>query len=98
MVEIIGRIHKVAKENAKKTTKESIVKRFRLPKLTRKSTKSEHGGYLAGAWNELRQVRWPDRKATWSLTLAVILFSVFFAGIILSLDYLYNELFRKVLL
>ncbi len=56
------------------------------------------GGYFKGAWQELRQVRWPNRPATWSLTLAVILFSVFFAAIILGLDTAFSYLFKEILL
>ncbi len=56
------------------------------------------GGYFKGAWDELRQVRWPNRRSTWSLTLAVILFSLFFAGVILALDYAFNYLFKEILL
>lgn len=56
------------------------------------------GGYFKGAWTELRQVRWPDRKSTWSLTLAVILFSLFFALVILGLDAVFSYLFKEVLL
>lgn len=56
------------------------------------------GAYFAGAWYELRQVRWPDRKATWGLTLAVILFSLFFAALILGLDFVFQALFKKILL
>lgn len=56
------------------------------------------GGYFKGAWVELRQVRWPDRKATWSLTLAVILFSAFFALVILGLDAVFSYLFKEVIL
>lgn len=56
------------------------------------------GGYFKGAWVELRQVRWPDRKATWGLTVAVILFSLFFALVILGLDAVFRYLFKEVLL
>ena len=56
------------------------------------------GGYFKGAWVELRQVRWPDRKATWGLTLAVILFSLFFSLVILGLDWVFSYLFKEVLL
>lgn len=56
------------------------------------------GAYFAGAWYELRQVRWPDRKASWGLTLAVILFSLFFAGLILGLDFVFQTLFKQILL
>ena len=55
------------------------------------------GGYFKGAWTELRLVRWPTRKATWGLTLAVILFSAFFAAIILLLDILFKYLFEIIL-
>ena len=86
----------------KKTAKRpslADLRKFRLPKLRRNSKKTDDQvGYFEGAWRELKQVRWPDRAATWSLTLAVIVFSVFFAAIILGLDYVFNELFRKVIL
>ncbi len=53
--------------------------------------------YFKGAWKELRQVRWPDRKATWSLTLAVILFSTFFLVLITLLDTLFKFLFELII-
>jgi preprotein translocase SecE subunit len=55
-------------------------------------------GYFVGAWRELRQVRWPNRRMTWSYTLAVIIFSVVMAIFIVLLDLGLNELSRKVLL
>ena len=55
------------------------------------------GGYFKGAWTELRLVRWPTRRATWGLTLAVILFSAFFVVIILLLDILFKFLFEIIL-
>lgn len=55
------------------------------------------GGYFKGAWLELRQVRWPTRRATWELTLAVILFSAFFIVIILLLDLLFKYIFELIL-
>ena len=58
---------------------------------------SSVGGYFKGAWNELRQVRWPDRKATWSLTLAVIVFSAFFLALIVLLDAAFKYLFEIIL-
>ncbi|MFZ1812580.1 MAG: preprotein translocase subunit SecE [Candidatus Saccharimonadales bacterium] len=82
----------------KKSTVPQAKKRLSLPTLRRSKKSDESVGYFAGAWRELRQVRWPDRHATWALTLAVMLFSLFFAVIILGLDYGFNELFRKVIL
>ena len=55
------------------------------------------GGYFKGAWVELRQVRWPNRQATWSLTLAVLLFTAFFATLILLLDAGFKYLFELLL-
>lgn len=54
--------------------------------------------YVVGSWNELRQVRWPNRSATWGLTFAVIAFTVFFTIIILVLDAGFQYLFKEVLL
>ncbi len=55
------------------------------------------GGYFKGAWEELRQVRWPTRRATWSMTLAVLLYSAFFVAIILLLDAGFKYLFELIL-
>ena len=89
----------MATKNSAKKPAAGNTKKFRLPILRRnKKRTDEQVGYFEGAWRELKQVRWPDRAATWSLTLAVIAFSLIFAGLILGLDYVFNELFRKVLL
>lgn len=56
------------------------------------------GGYFAGSYRELRQVKWPKRRAAWSLTLAVLVFTAVLVVFILSLDYGFEQLFKKVLL
>lgn len=56
------------------------------------------GRYLKGSWKELRQVFWPGRRATWGLTLAVILFTLFFSVLIVALDSGFQELFKRILL
>ena len=91
---------KATKPVAKKTV---AVKKAKVEKPARKPRKWTKpfrvvGGYFKGAWVELRQVRWPDRKATWSLTVAVIIFSLFFALVILGLDWVFSYLFKEVLL
>ncbi len=58
---------------------------------------SRIGGYFKGAWQELRQVRWPDRKATCSMTAAVILFSAFFVVLIILLDDAFKGLFTLII-
>jgi preprotein translocase SecE subunit len=55
------------------------------------------GRYLQGAWQELRVTKWPNRRSTWGLTVAVILFSVFFAVLILSFDNLFEWLLELTL-
>ncbi len=55
------------------------------------------GGYFKGAWYELQQVTWPNRKATWSLTVALIGFTIFFVVMILLLDALFKYLFELIL-
>ena len=49
-------------------------------------------GYFKGSWQELTQVRWPDRATTWKMTIALILFTVFFVIVILLLDALFSYL------
>ena len=55
------------------------------------------GRYFRGAWVELKQVRWPTRKATWGLTIAVILFSAFFVVLILLLDAFFKFIFELMI-
>lgn len=71
----------------------SAARRSRAPKPLRAI-----GAYFSGAWYELMQVRWPNRRATWSLTFAVLVFTAFFSGLILLLDYLFQMLFKEILL
>ena len=74
-------------------------------KVTQKSPKSNRswgilgkiGGYFKGAWQELRQVHWPTRQATWGLTGAVLLFSAFFIVFITLLDAGFKFLFEQIL-
>lgn len=55
------------------------------------------GTYFKGAWYELQQVTWPNRKATWSLTAALLAFTLFFVVMILLLDALFKYLFELIL-
>jgi preprotein translocase subunit SecE len=55
------------------------------------------GRYLKGSWQELKQVRWPNRKSTWSMMLAVLIFSGFFVALIKLLDIGFDELFKLVI-
>ena len=86
---------KASKVSKKNTTKKVKVER----EPTNGFTKALFGigRYFSGAWYELKQVRWPTRKATWGLTLAVILFSIFFVVIILLLDALFKFVFELII-
>ena len=85
---------KVTRISAKDSAPKKVTKKSTNPFL---KTLSAIGGYFKGAWTELRAVRWPTRRATWGLTLAVILFSAFFAVIILLLDIVFKYLFEIIL-
>lgn len=56
------------------------------------------GRYVRDSWHELRQVEWPNRRATWSLTWAVLAFTVFFAVIVTLLDWLFQFIVKSVIL
>lgn len=53
--------------------------------------------YLKDSWMELRQVRWPNRKTTWKMVLAVIIYSAFFMVLISLLDLFFSWLFGLIL-
>lgn len=56
------------------------------------------GDYIKGSVHELGQVKWPNRRATWSFTMAVIVFTLAMSGLILALDYGFEQLFKQVIL
>lgn len=56
------------------------------------------GGYFKGSWQELRQVRWPNRRATWGLTVAVLIFTAFFTLLIVALDAGFEYILNRILL
>ncbi len=98
---------KKIKLSSKKTTKKSEVttstkkvKKLSGSKAAKVAASPITGlvRYIKGSWYELRQVRWPNRKATWGMTLAVIGFTLFFSVIILLLDGAYQWLFKEILL
>ncbi len=92
-----------AKSAAKKSAGTKAVKATKKVKQAKEPknwfTKALYGigGYFKGAWLELKQVRWPTRKATWGLTLAVILFSIFFVVVILLLDAFFKFIFELMI-
>ena len=55
------------------------------------------GRYIKESWREIRQVRWPNRKTTWKMVLAVLVYTALFVVIISVLDLLFSELFNLAL-
>ncbi len=53
--------------------------------------------YLKDSWHELRQVRWPNRKTTWKMVFAVLVYTALFAVIISLLDLFFSWLFNLIL-
>ena len=89
------------KATTKKAPSKSTVKTTEKP-AAKKVAKRRNplralGDYFKGAWYELKQVRWPTRSATWSMTAAVLLFTLILAVLILLLDVGFNWLFEQIL-
>lgn len=55
------------------------------------------GRYVRDSWREIRQVRWPSRKATWKLFFAIVVYTLLFVGIIMLLDAIFTWLFETVI-
>ena len=54
--------------------------------------------YFRESWKELRQVTWPNRRETWQLTLAVIIFSVIFGALVAVVDFGLDKVFKKLII
>ena len=55
------------------------------------------GRYFKESWQEIRQVRWPNRKATWKMVFAVLVYTAFFILILVLLDMLFQLIFSNIL-
>lgn len=55
------------------------------------------GRYLRDSWREIRQVRWPNRKATWKMVLAVLVYTALFVALISLLDLFFTWLFSLII-
>ncbi|MCX6728666.1 MAG: preprotein translocase subunit SecE [Candidatus Saccharibacteria bacterium] len=83
----------------KKTVKTSVTKVVQPEKKRNKLLVPffSIGGYFKGSWRELRLVRWPNRKATWGLTAAVLIFTGLFVALITFLDWVFSTLFKLII-
>lgn len=53
--------------------------------------------YLRDSWREIRQVRWPNRKTTWKMVLAIFIYAALFVALIMLLDVFFTWLFNLIL-
>ena len=105
--------HKESKEPKKSEPKEIIEpkKPEKLKESKRKKEKKDKtkkpfilfrpfvalGRYIKNSWLELRQVRWPNRKATWKMVLAVVVYTFIFGAFLLLLDIIFDLIFSKLI-
>ena len=79
-------------------TKKTVTATGTSPKQPKTTAKKPGDvGYFKGAWQELKLVRWPTRSATWSMTAAVLVFTLIFVVLILLLDAGFNWGFNQIL-
>ena len=100
---------KVLKDSAKTQKPAKTAKKAEKPQKAEKSAKSDKkpfilirplvylGHYLRASWLEIRQVRWPSRKATWKLFFAILIYTLLFVAIIMLLDALFTWLFDLII-
>lgn len=93
---VVPKKQKTDKKSVKVAPKEAQISKKENKKSAKKSKKKKIG-YFKGAWIELKQVRWPDRKSTWGMTFAVVLFTLFFVVLILLLDAGFKYLFDFII-
>ena len=83
---------------SKKAVAEKKAKAKEVKKAEKKAAKKDKEvGYLRGSVQEIRQVRWPNRKETWKMTLSVIVYVIILAAAIMLLDALLQLIFNKLL-
>ena len=56
------------------------------------------GRYIRDSWRELRKVEWPSRRATWKMTLGIIIFCIIIGVFVLLCDWGSQWLIQEVVL
>lgn len=54
--------------------------------------------YIRNSVKEMKNVTWPGFSLSWKLTIAVLIFAISFGLLIAGLDFVFEKLFREVLL
>ena len=99
--ELAGRAQ--AEKSSIKATKPSAKTKTASKTSKSKSSKSRRNplnaiaGYFRGAWQEIKQVRWPDRRSTWGMVGALIVFTAALFLVIILLDYGFAWLFKLIM-
>lgn len=94
-----------AKELASRAQAEKSSAKAKTASKTNKSKNSKSRrnplstitGYFRGAWQEIKQVRWPDRRSTWGMVGALIVFTAALFLVIILLDYGFAWLFKLIM-
>ena len=97
--ELAGRTQ--AEKSSAKTAKTSVKTKTAASKpknsKSRRNPLSAITGYFRGAWQEIKQVRWPDRRSTWGMVGALIVFTAALFLVIILLDYGFAWLFKLIM-
>ena len=54
--------------------------------------------YFTNSWRELKLVTWPNRRETWRLTAAVLVFAVIFGALVWVVDVGLDQIFKRFVL
>lgn len=87
---------KSATKNAKKAKKSSEEKTLKEVFILARPFVAL-GRYIRDSWREIRRVRWPNRKATWKMTGAVLAYCIAFMVFIVLLDGFFTWLFGLII-
>lgn len=87
---------KTARPSGAKTKTTSKTGKLKNSK-SRRNPLSAITGYFRGAWQEIKQVRWPDRRSTWGMVGALIVFTAALFLVIILLDYGFAWLFKLIM-
>lgn len=97
--ELAGRTQ--TEKSSTKTAKTSVKTKTAASKpknsKSRRNPLSTITGYFRGAWQEIKQVRWPDRRSTWGMVGALIVFTAALFLVIILLDYGFAWLFKLIM-
>ena len=87
---------KTARPSGAKTKTASKTSKSKNSK-SRRNPLSAITDYFRGAWQEIKQVRWPDRRSTWGMVGALIVFTAALFLVIILLDYGFAWLFKLIM-